>query len=56
MRRFAGPLRHRKKITGEDAVSHEVLIHQAKYQGIEAVRPGAGRDDYNQHEGIKRLR
>jgi Primase C terminal 2 (PriCT-2) len=32
-------------------VSREVLIHQAQDQGIEAVRPGAGRDDYNQHKG-----
>ena len=34
----------RKKITGEDTVPRDVLIHQAQDQGIEAVRPGAGRD------------
>ncbi len=61
-RRFAGLLRyrkkirHRKKITGEDAVSRDVLIHQTQDQGIEAVRAGADRDDYDQHKGIKRLR
>src|SRR6202040_3968037 len=27
----------------------------AEDQSIEAVRPGAGRDDYDQHKGIKRL-
>ena len=52
----AGPLRHRERVTGEDAVSRDVLIHQTQDQGIEAVRPGAGRDDYDQHKGIKRLR
>ena len=56
MRRFAGLPRHRKTIAGEDAVSRDVLIHQAEDQGIKAVRPGAGRDDHNQHKGIKRLR
>jgi hypothetical protein len=62
-RRFSGLLRHRKKIrhrkktTGDDAaVSRDVLIHQTQDQGIEAVRPGAGRDDYDQHKSIKRLR
>ena len=55
-RRFADLPRHRKKIIGEGAASHDVLIHQAQDQGIEAVRPGAGRDDYDQHKGIKRLR
>jgi hypothetical protein len=33
--------RHRKKVTGEDAVLRGVLIYQAQDQGIEAVRPGA---------------
>jgi hypothetical protein len=51
-----GELRHRKKITGDDAVSRAVLIHQVQDQGIEAVRPGAARDDYDQHKGVKRLR
>ena len=37
-------------------MSRGVLIHQAQDQGIEAVRPGAGRDHYYQHKGIKRLR
>jgi hypothetical protein len=61
-RQFAGLLRHRKKIrhrknlTGEDAVSRDVLIHQTQDQGIKAVRAGAGRDDYDQHKRIKRLR
>jgi hypothetical protein len=43
-------------MTGEDAASRDVLIHQTQDQGIEAVRPGAGRDDHDQHKGIKRLR
>ena len=37
-------------------MSRDVLIHQTQDQGIEAVRPGAGRDDYDQHKSIKRLR
>jgi hypothetical protein len=40
----------------EDAVLRGVLIYQTQDQGIEAVRPRAGRDDYDQHKGIKRLR
>lgn len=36
-------------------MSRGVLIYQSQDHGIEAVRPGAGRDDYDQHEGIKRL-
>ena len=51
-----GKIRHRNKITGEDPVSRAVLIHQTQDQGIEAARPGAGRDDYDQHKSIKRLR
>jgi hypothetical protein len=43
-------------LSGENAVSRNVLIHQTQDQGVEAVRPGAGRDDYDQHKGIKRLR
>ena len=38
------------------ALSRGVTIHQSQDHGIEAVRPGAGRNNYNQHEGIKRLR
>jgi hypothetical protein len=56
MRRLAGLLRHRKKISGKNAVSRDVLIHQTQDQGVEAVWPGAGRDDYDQHKGIERLR
>jgi phosphate:Na+ symporter len=37
-------------------VSRGVLIHQTQDQGIEAVWPGAGREDYDQHKSIKRLR
>jgi hypothetical protein len=40
----------------ENAVSRNVLIHQTQDQGVEAVRPGAGRDHHDQHNGIKRLR
>jgi hypothetical protein len=59
--RLLGQLRHRKKITdrkinGKEAVSRDVLIHQTQDQGIEAIRPGAGRDDHDQHKGIKCLR
>jgi hypothetical protein len=43
-------------MAGEDAVSRDVLIHQTRDQGTEAIRPGVGRDDYDQHKGIKRLR
>ena len=42
--------------TGEGAVSRDGFIHQSQDQGIDAVRPGAGRDDEDQHKGIKRLR
>ena len=35
--------------------SRDALVDQAQDQGIEAVRPGAGRDDHDQHEGIKDL-
>src|ERR1700722_3540106 len=45
-----------EQITGEHAVLRDVLVHQAQDQGIEAVRPGAGRDDYDQHKGIKCFR
>jgi hypothetical protein len=44
-----------KKITGEDAVSRDVLVDQTQDQRIEAVRSDAGRDDHDQHDGIKRL-
>ena len=40
----------------EDAVLRGVLIYQTQDQGIEAVKPRAGRDDYDQHKGIKHLR
>ena len=57
-----GVLRHRKKkgqrkkIGDENAVLRNVLIHQTQDQGVKAVRAGAGRDNYDQHKGIKRLR
>ena len=54
-RRFAGLLRRRNTVTDEDAVSRDVLIHQIQDQGIEAVRPGAGRNNDDQHEGIEDL-
>jgi len=31
------------------------FVDQAQDRGIEAVRPGAGRDDHDQHERIQRL-
>jgi hypothetical protein len=34
-----------KTISGENAVSRTVLIHQTQDQGVETVRPRAGRDD-----------
>jgi hypothetical protein len=37
-------------------VSGDVLVHQAQEEGIETVRAGFGRDDYDNHKGIKRLR
>jgi hypothetical protein len=36
--------------------SRASFVDQAQDQGIKAVGPGAGRDNYDQHEGIKRLR
>ena len=44
-----------QKITVKHAALRAVLIHQAEHQSIEAVRPGASRDDYDQHKGIERL-
>jgi hypothetical protein len=41
---------------GGNPVSCDVFIHQTQDQGIEAIGPGAGRDDYDQHKSIKRLR
>ena len=43
-------------MTGEDAASRDVLVHQTQDQGIEAVGPGTGRDNHDQHQGVKRLR
>ena len=37
------------------AVSRGVLVHQTQDEGIEAIRPGARRDDHDQHKSIKRL-
>jgi len=42
-------------MSGEDTDSRNVLVDQTQDQRIEAVRSGAGRDDHNQHNGIKRL-
>ena len=54
--RHRGKMRHRKKMLMGTRCSCDVLIHQTQDQGIEAVGPGAGRDDYDQHKSIKRLR
>jgi hypothetical protein len=41
--------------SGEGVALRDVLVHDTQDHGIEAVRSGAGRDDYDQHKGIKRL-
>ena len=37
-------------------MSRNVLADQTQDQGVEAVRACAGRDDDDQHEGVKRFR
>ena len=37
-------------------MSRNVLADQTQEQGVEAVRACAGRDDDDQHEGVKRFR
>ena len=34
-------------------MSRRVLIHQTQDQGVEAVRPGAGRDEDDQYKNIQ---
>jgi hypothetical protein len=37
---LVGPLRHRKRISNENAVSRNVFIYHMEDQGVEAVRLG----------------
>ena len=43
------------RVAAVDPVSRNVLVHQSQDQGIEAVRAGPGRDDYDQQKSVKRL-